>query len=200
VKDIVAKYDAVAERYSAQDYADAEQYYDRRAHLIVRAVRPGASVLDVACGDGGLGRHLLARGLDYHGVDASPRMVEIAQRSLGDRVGVGGFDHVPPTPVDATTIFRSLYLVPDRRSFLALARSYTRDRLIFDVDPRAYDVRELLADVHGAGWERVSLRPFLHPQRSVLPSPVQGLLHALEPLPGARVLTRVRFPLFVTAS
>ena len=34
------------------------------------------------------------------------------------------------------------------------------------------------------------LRPFLHPQRSVLPGPVQSLLHALEPLPGARILTK----------
>jgi SAM-dependent methyltransferase len=200
VKDVVAKYDAIAERYSAQDYADAERYYERRAHLVAASLRPNASVFDIACGDGGLGWYLLARGIDYHGVDASPRMVEIAQRSRGDRVAVGGFDHVPPAPVDAITIFRSLYLVPDRRSFLALARSHARERLIFDFDPRAYDLRALVTDLHAAGWERVSLRPFLHPQRSVLPRPVQSLLHALEPLPGARILTRVRFPLFVTAS
>lgn len=200
MKDVVAKYDEVAERYSAQDYADAERYYERRAHLIARSLHPGATLLDIACGDGGLGRHLLARNIDYHGVDASSRMVEIAQHALGDRVAVGGFDHVPPAPVDATTIFRSLYLVPDRPAFLALVKSYTRDRLMFDFDPRAYALRELLVDVRAAGWERVALRPFLHPQRSVLPRPVQSLLHALEPLPGTRILTKVRFPLFVTAS
>lgn len=199
MKDVVAKYDEVAERYSAQDYADAERYYERRAQLIARALEPGATVLDIACGDGGLGRHLVGLGLDYRGVDASPRMVEIAQRALGDRVAVGGFDFVPAEPVDATTIFRSLYLVPDRRAFLAGARAFTRHCLIFDFDPRAYDLGELLADVRSGGWERVALRPFLHPQRSVLPRPVQSLLYALEPLPGARVLTRIRFPLIVTA-
>lgn len=200
MKDVVAKYDEVAERYSAQDYADAERYYERRAQLIARALSPGATVLDFACGDGGLGRYLVELGIEYRGVDASRGMVEIARRSLGDRVTVGGFDFVPTQPVDATTIFRSLYLVPDRRAFLARARTFTRRCLIFDFDPRAYPLGELLADVRAAGWERVALRPFLHPQRSVLPRPVQGLLYALEPLPGARLLTRIRFPLLVTAS
>jgi SAM-dependent methyltransferase len=198
MKDVIAKYDAVAERYSATDYADAERYYERRAQLIAASLHPGATLLDIACGDGGLGRHLLAREIDYRGVDASARMVEVARRALGDRVVVGGFDYVPATPVEATTIFRSLYLVPDRRSFLAAVRSYTREQLIFDFDPRAYDLGELLADVRGGGWGRIALRPFLHPQRSVLPRAAQRLLYALEPLPGARVLTRIRFPLFVT--
>ena len=38
------------------------------------------------------------------------------------------------------------------------------------------------------------------PQRGKLPRPVQALLDAVEPLPGARVLTHVRFPLVVSAS
>lgn len=200
MKDVVAKYDAVAERYSAQDYADAEQYYERRARVVAASLRPAATLLDIACGDGGLGRHLVARGIDYRGVDASARMIEIARRSLGDRVAVGDFDHIPTAPVDATTIFRSLYLVPDRRAFLARVRSFTRERLMLDFDPRAYDLRELVADVQAAGWTHVSMRPFLHPQRSTLPRPIQSLLYALEPLPGARIVTKVRFPLFVTAS
>jgi SAM-dependent methyltransferase len=200
VKDVVPKYDAIAERYSAHDYADAERYYARRAQLVAARVPAGASLLDLACGDGGLGRHLVALGIDYRGVDASERMVEVARGALGDRVAQGTFDHLPPDPVDATTIFRSLYLVPDRRAFLDRVRGYTRSTLIFDFDPRAYAADELVADVRAAGWERVELRPFLMPQRAVLPRPVQAALWALEPLPGARLLTRVRFPLLVTAS
>lgn len=200
---IVPKYDAIAECYSAHDYADAEGYYARRAHLVVEhgpRLAPGASVLDVACGDGGLGRHLLALGLDYRGVDASERMVEVARRTLGDRVTHGTFDYVPPEEVEATTIFRSLYLVPDRRAFLARVRGYTRTKLMFDFDPRAVDRKELLADVHAAGWEHVEVRPFLTPQRVALPRPVQALLHAIEALPNSSALTRVRFPLLVSAS
>jgi SAM-dependent methyltransferase len=199
VKDVVGKYDDVAERYSAHDYANAERYYARRAKLIATQLEPGAVVLDFACGDGGLGRHLVELGIDYHGVDASERMAEVARRALGDRVMHGTFEHVPPAPVDATTIFRSLYLVDDRRAFLERTRGFTRARLIFDFDPRAYSTRELLADLRAAGWDHVELRPFLTPQRASLPDTLQRALHALEPVPGARAITRVRFPLLVSA-
>lgn len=200
---MLPKYDAIAERYSAHDYADAERYYARRAKAILRLgppLEPGDRLLDVACGDGGLGRHLLAHGVDYRGVDASERMVEVARRTLGDRVVRGSWDYVPPAPVAATTIFRSLYLVPDRARFLARVRGYTTRKLVFDFDPRAYSTAAVLADLRAAGWERVELRPFLMPQRAGLPRPVQALLDGVEGVPGARVLTRVRFPLLVSAS
>ena len=79
-------------------------------------------------------------------------------------------------------------------------RSFTRRKLVFDFDPRAYSTGELIADVRAAGWERVELRPFLMPQRVKLPRLVQTALWSVEPLPGARLLTRVRFPLLVSAS
>jgi SAM-dependent methyltransferase len=197
--DIVPKYDAIAERYSAHDYANAERYYERRAELVAAGLQRGASVLDIACGDGGLGPPMLERGFDYRGVDASTGMVEVARRVLGDRVAHGTFDYEPPEPVDATTIFRSLYLVPDRRAFLERVRAYTKRKLVFDFDPRAYAADALLADVHAAGWDRVEVRPFLLPQRASLPRPLQAVLYALEPLPGARAITRLRFPLLVSA-
>src|SRR4051812_44963606 len=189
------KYDAVAERYSEHDYADAERYYARRAQVVAAQLEPGASVLDYACGDGGLGRHLLALGFDYRGVDASAPMVEVARRALGDRVVQGTLDYVPPEPVAASTIFRSLYLAPDRRAFLEHLRGFTTAKLVFDFDPRAHEPGAVLADVRAAGWGPIEVRPFLMPQRGKLPAPVQQLLYALEPLPGARLLTRVRFPL-----
>ena len=197
--DILLKYDAIAERYSAHDYANAERYYARRAQLVARGLEPGAAVLDVACGDGGLGRTLLELGFDYHGVDASTRMVEVARRVLGERVVHGTFDYEPPGPVDATTIFRSLYLVPDRRAFLERARGYTTRKLMFDFDPRAYSTTDVLSDLRAAGWQRVELRPFLLPQRASLPRPLQAALYALEPVPGAGLITRMRFPLLVSA-
>jgi SAM-dependent methyltransferase len=194
------KFDAIAEQYSERDYADAERYYARRARVVASLLRPGARLLDFACGDGGLGRHLLALGIDYRGVDGSERMVEVARRALGDRVVRGTLDYAPPEPVDASTIFRSLYLAADRRAFLTHLRSFTRTRLVFDFDPRAHDPRAVLGDVRAAGWSDIRVRPFLTPQRATLPGPVQALLHGIEPLPGARVLTRVRFPLLVSAS
>ena len=198
--DIVPKYDAIAERYSGHDYANAERYYARRAQLVARGLDDGASVLDIACGDGGLGRALLELGFDYHGVDASTRMVEVARRTLGDRVVHGTFDYEPPGPVDVTTIFRSLYLVPDRRAFLERVRAYTTRKLMSDFDPRSYSTPEVRADLRAAGWDRVEMRPFLLPQRASLPAPVQAILYAFEPLPGSRLITRVRFPVLVSAS
>jgi hypothetical protein len=203
VKDVLQKYDAIAERYSAHDYADAVRYYARRAQLVMRhgpQLARGDSLLDFACGDGGLGPPLLELGIDYRGVDASEQMVEVARRVLGDRVSRGTFEHTPAEPVDATTIFRSLYLTPDRRAFLAHVRTFTRKKLVFDFDPRAYDSATLLADLAAAGWPAVELRPFLMPQRASLPAPLQRLLWALEPVPVARLLTRLRFPLLVSAS
>jgi SAM-dependent methyltransferase len=200
---ILPKYDALAESYSAADYADAPAYYARRARMVVEhgpRLQRGATVLDVACGDGGLGQPLIDLGIDYRGVDASRGMVDVAQRTLGERVRPGTFDYVPPDPVEATTIFRSLYLVPDRRAFFERVRSFTRLKLVFDFDPRAQPADGIVADLRATGWETVALRPFLMPQRARLPRALQALLFHVEPLPGARVLTRVRFPLLVSAS
>jgi hypothetical protein len=127
-------------------------------------------------------------------------MVEVARRALGDRVVQGAFDYTPPRPVDATTIFRSLYLVPDRRAFLSHVRTFTRTKLEFDLDPRAVSLDDLLADVHAAGWRDPRVRPFLFPQRRRVPGWLAAALSALEPLPGMRLVTRVRFPLLVSAS
>jgi len=198
-----AKYTAAAESFSGRDYADPERYYARRAHVLVTRrprLAPGATLLDLACGDGGLGRHLVPLGIDYRGVDANARMVEVARRALGDRVVQGEFDYEPPAVVDATTVFRSLYLVPDRRAFFRRVRSYTTAKLVFDFDPRAYDSRAIVADLEESGFREITLRPFLTPQRSSLPRPVQSALWALEGVPGSRAITRVRFPILVSAS
>ena len=109
-------------------------------------------MLDIACGDGGLGQPLLDLGIDYRGVDASQGMVDVARRSLGERVQLGTFEYAPPDPVEATTIFRSLYLVPDRRTFFERVRSFTRMKLVFDFDPRAQPADEIVADLRASGW------------------------------------------------
>jgi hypothetical protein len=127
-------------------------------------------------------------------------MVEVARRTLADRVVQETFEYEPDAVVDLSTIFRSLPLVPDRRAFLERLRAFTRVKLVFDFDPRAYPADAMYRDLRLAGWERVAVRPFLMPQRARLPRPVQAVLFAVEPLPGARVVTSLRFPLLVSAS
>ena len=167
-------------------------------------LRPGDTVLDLACGDGGLGEHLVARGLRYVGVDASLAMVEAARRRLGDRarIDLGDLnDAVPPEPVAATTVFRAIYYARDRAAFFRRAAGFTERKLVFDLNPRQYAVATVLAELRAAGFERVELRPFFVPQRFVLPAPAAWLARAAERSgPLARLALRFRFTYLVAAA
>src|SRR6266540_7440276 len=95
-----------------------------------------------------------------------------------------------------TTLFRSL--VHD--AFFARVGSYTRTKLVFDLNPRQYDVDEMLGRVRAAGFPRVELRPFLFPQRFPLPFPLDALARAMEQVGAlARLALRYRFTYVVTA-
>jgi SAM-dependent methyltransferase len=189
------KYRSQAERWTESAYADASAYLAHRADLIISlgpALRPDDTLLDLACGDGGLADHL--RGLRYLGVDASPEMVEAARRQ-GRDVTLGDLnDYEPPQPVDATTCFRAIYYARDRRAFFRRVAGYTERKLVFDLNPRQYRVADVADDLRAAGFDRLELRPFFSPQRVSLPRPLGGLLHALEQSgPLARLLLAVRF-------
>jgi SAM-dependent methyltransferase len=190
-----AKYGPQAERWSEDAYADAESYLAHRAELIVSLgppLQPGDRVLDLACGDGGLAEHL--RGLRYLGVDASPEMVEAA-RSRGRDVALGDLNKYEPRErVTATTCFRAIYYANDRAAFFRRVAAYTEGKLVFDLNPRQYRVRDVQEELRSAGFDRVELRPFFAPQRFSLPRPVAGALRALERSgPLARLLLRFRF-------
>ena len=63
------KYGRQAEEWTERAYADAKSYLAHRADLSCRSGRgsTGDEVLDLACGDGGLGELLLERELRYRG-------------------------------------------------------------------------------------------------------------------------------------
>jgi SAM-dependent methyltransferase len=187
-------------------YADASAYLDHRAELIASlggALTAGDHVLDLACGDGGLGEHLLTRGLGYTGVDAEPAMVEAARARLGDRapVEVGDLNrYAPADPVAVTTVFRAIYYAEDRAAFFARVASFTEKKLVFDLNPRQFRVADVTSDLEAAGFRRIELRPFFVPQTRRLPSLATGGLKVLERTgPLARVALRVRFTYLVAA-
>ena len=201
------QYARQAEAWTERSYADARAYLAHRADLVVSLGSPleqRDEVLDLACGDGGLGEALLERGLRYRGVDSTPEMAEVARQRLGDRapVEVGDLnDYVPPRPVAATTLFRAIYYARHRRLFFGHAAEFTEKKLVFDLNPRQYRVEDVLADLRAAGLARVSLRPFLVPQTVALPGPVNRLAIALERTgPLARLALRFRFTYLVAAS
>ena len=209
----MTEHDPKAEQYARKaagwsdaEYADGEAYLAHRAELVASlgvALGPGDEVLDLACGDGGLGAHLVARGLGYTGVDAEPEMVEAAKRRLGERatVALGNLNtFAPDEPVAATTVFRAIYYADDRAAFFRRVASFTERKLVFDLNPRQYRVADVVAELEGAGFARVELRPFFVPQTRRLPRPAVELLQGVERIgPVARLALRVRFTYLVAA-
>ena len=205
MSDKAGQYAGKAARWSEEQYASPDAYLEHRAELVASlgvALETGDEVLDLACGDGGLGAHLLARGLRYRGVDAEPAMVEAAAAKLGDAadVEVGELDsYVPPGPVAVTTVFRAIYYARDRAAFFARARAFTEKKLVFDLNPRQYRVDEIVAELEGAGFGRVVMRPFLVPQTKHLPDVAVRLVVAVERTPVGSLALRRRFTYLVAA-
>ena len=202
-----AKYDASAEGWSDEQYADSAAYLSRRASFVVALgppLAPGDTVLDLACGDGGLGEKLLDGGMRYVGVDLSGPMVDAARRRLAGCAEIHEADlndYAPPGPVQATTCFRAIYYARDRRALFERIAGYTETKLVFDLNPRQYRVDDVRADLVAAGLTRIELRPFFSPQRVALPGPVAAGLRAAERSgPLARFALRYRFSYTVAAS
>jgi SAM-dependent methyltransferase len=201
------KYADQAQDWTERAYADAEGYLAHRAELVVGLglrLRAGDEVLDLACGDGGLGELLLAHGLLYRGVDSTLEMVEEARRRLDGRapVELGDLnDYTPPAPVAATTVFRAIYYVRDRRAFFEHVAAFTEKKLVFDLNPRQYELDDVRADLLAAGFQQLTLRPFLVPQTRALPGLLLGLAKLVERSgPLARLALRYRFTYLVAAS
>jgi SAM-dependent methyltransferase len=196
-----------ATRWSAEAYADPVRYLSHRAELVRSLgppLEPGETVLDLACGDGGLAEFLLPDGLAYRGVDASAAMVEAARRRLGHRVTIEQGDvngYSPAEPVAVTTLFRALYYTADREAFFRRVAGFTEKKLVFDLNPRQYPLAQIRTELAAAGWARVETRPFFVPQTVALPRPLQTLLLAAESVRGVSdLLLRFRFTYLCTAS
>jgi SAM-dependent methyltransferase len=196
------KYADKAGDWSREQYADARTYLARRAEL-VRSLGPplaaGDTVLDLACGDGGLADFLPAQ--RYLGVDASEDMVAAGLRRGRELVQADLNDYQPSERVQATTIFRAIYYARDRRAFFLKVGGYTEKKIIFDLNPRQYSLADVRADLHAAGFDQLETRPFFVPQTRALPLPVALGLRGLERVPPlAELVLRVRFTLLCSAS
>src|SRR5258708_38492656 len=113
------KYAQGAEGWSDEAYADARTYLARRAELVRTLgppLVPGDTVLDLACGDGGLSDFLPQP--SYRGVDASPEMVEAAPRRGRDVVQADLNGDEPPGQGPATALFRPIHYPRARRALL----------------------------------------------------------------------------------
>jgi trans-aconitate methyltransferase len=103
-------------------YRLAMSVLDReRAHrdrLVVDAIAPGSSVVDLCCGDASIAPALLGKGCSYIGLDVNERFVSAARkRGLDASVWNGTTMDVPEA--DVVCLLASLYqFVPDERRLL----------------------------------------------------------------------------------
>jgi len=196
------KYAPDAERWSETSYADARAYLARRAELVRTlgvALAPGDTVLDLACGDGGLGDFLPEQ--RYLGVDASPEMAGAARRRGREVTCADLNEYEPPRPVQATLIFRAIYYARDRRALFERISGYTEKKLVFDLNPRQYRLRDVRDDLFAAGFDSLVARPFFVPQTRALPAPFLAMLRGLERCgPLARLALRFRFTVLCAAT
>jgi SAM-dependent methyltransferase len=191
------KYAGRARGWSEQGYANASAYLSHRAELVQNlgpALRAGDTVLDLACGDGGLAEYLPEQ--RYVGVDANEEMVAAGREQGRELVQADLNDYAPAEAVQATTIFRAIYYAHDRRELFAHIAGYTERKLVFDLNPRQYRLDDVRADLRAAGFEVLETRPFFVPQTRALP-----LLKNLERVtPLAGLLLRYRFTVLCAAS
>jgi SAM-dependent methyltransferase len=191
------KYGSKARDWSDKAYADAHTYLARRAELVRTlgpGLRPGDTVLDLACGDGGLADFLPEQ--RYVGVDANAEMIQAGRKRGREIVDADLNTYVPPSPVEATTIFRAIYYANDRRALLERIAGYTTRKLVFDLNPRQYRIADVRADLEAAGFDRLATHPFFVPQTRA-PVPGYRLLERSGPL--AQAILRVRFTLICAA-
>jgi SAM-dependent methyltransferase len=191
------KYGGKAQGWSDSAYADARTYLARRADMVRTLgpeLRPGDTVLDLACGDGGLADFLPDQ--RYVGVDANAEMIA-AGRARGREIVEADLNaFVPPSPVEATTIFRAIYYATERRALLERIAGYTTRKLVFDLNPRQYRLADVRADLEAAGFDRLVTRPFFVPQTR---APLPGLQLLERSGPVANAILRLRFTLICSA-
>jgi len=88
---------------------------ERRDRLVVDAIAPGSSVVDLCCGDASVAPGLVGKGCRYLGLDVNERFVAAARRrGLDSRVWDAATLDVPDA--DVICLLASLYqFMPDER-------------------------------------------------------------------------------------
>ena len=90
-------YETLAEAYaSVIDTKPHNAYYERPATLSLLPDVGGMRVLDAACGPGVYSEWLIAHGAEVVGIDASPKMIELARQRLGETAALRHADLSKP--------------------------------------------------------------------------------------------------------
>jgi SAM-dependent methyltransferase len=151
--------------YAGVGLAGDARLYRRIVRLL--APRPGGTLLDVACGEGGLVREALRHGLAAQGLDIARAAIETARRLTPEgrfEVGDAAKLPYPSASFDYVTCLGSLENMPDPWASLAEIRRVAKDDArICVMVPNAF----WLGDVLSAWLRQRDDRPFqVHDRRA----------------------------------
>ena len=102
------------EHRAAEWAAHLPHHHSPRLDPFLDLLSPGASILELGCGDGREAAHMIARGFDVHPSDGTPAMARLAGERLGREVPVVAFDELEAVErYDAVWCQASLLHVPE---------------------------------------------------------------------------------------
>jgi len=185
------KYDQLSSQFTEREYKAPATYFGHRLEIIRTwgpPLQEGDSILHIGCGDGYLTRMLADKGYKVHACDLSEGMLHQTQkRCSGLPVTTSLCDvNRPETldgpPVDCiVAIMRSFFHYCELpQTTLQTLHRRARKKLIIDVDPREYSVRDATRALKQSGFSNVQMRAFLAPQTQVLPNCLQRFLFKME--------------------
>jgi ubiquinone/menaquinone biosynthesis C-methylase UbiE len=155
--------------------------------------QPGDAILDVGCGQGVLAPHIARAGCHYVGVDASPRLLDLARKRhgssgrflLGDALKLSTLKELSPASFDAVVFLLSLQDMDPLAQALAEASWALKPagRAVLLVTHPAFRVPRQ----SGWGWDEGRKLMFRRVDRYLSPLAVP-----MKPLPGRDVPSTTR--------
>ena len=94
---VIASYEIIGEHYASRALDSVyNDYYERPAMYLLLGNVEGQRVLDAGCGPGSYAGWLVAQGATVMAIDSSPKMVQLAERRMGDMIEVRQADLSQP--------------------------------------------------------------------------------------------------------
>lgn len=196
-------WDALAHWYNGWVGEGGSEYHREvavPAVLRLLDLKPGERILDVGSGQGVLAPAVAHAGAEYVGVDASPRLIDLARRQHGrmgrfhvaDARRLSGLPDIAPASFDAAVFLLSLQDMDPLEPALAAAAATVKPggRMVLLLTHPAFRVPRQ----SGWGWDEGRKLVYRRVDRYLTPLPVP-----MKPLPGKDARTTRSFHRSISA-